>query len=192
MLEQRNLGRSGLQVSLIGLGCNNFAGRIDFAATQKVVHKALDLGITLFDNADTYGDPRGGAEEYLGQNSRGSAQGYRAGDQVRPADGCLGQDAGRVAALHPGSMRGEPETASDRLHRPLLAAYRGSADAGRGDDAGDGRPRAPGKGALHRVLDALGAGRWSRRTGPPSHRASNISSPARSATACWSASTSRT
>ncbi|MFI5002673.1 MAG: aldo/keto reductase [Reyranellales bacterium] len=66
-MEQRNLGRSGLQVSLIGLGCNNFAGRIDFAATQKVVHKALDLGITLFDNADTYGDPRGGAEEYLGK-----------------------------------------------------------------------------------------------------------------------------
>jgi aryl-alcohol dehydrogenase-like predicted oxidoreductase len=66
-LEQRNLGRSGLKVSLIGLGCNNFAGRIDFAATQKVVHKALDLGITLFDNADTYGDPRGGAEEYLGK-----------------------------------------------------------------------------------------------------------------------------
>jgi aryl-alcohol dehydrogenase-like predicted oxidoreductase len=67
VLQQRNLGRSGLQVSLIGLGCNNFAGRIDFAATQKVVHKALDLGITLFDNADTYGDPRGGAEEYLGK-----------------------------------------------------------------------------------------------------------------------------
>ena len=66
-MKQRNLGRSGLQVSLIGLGCNNFAGRIDFEATRKVVHKALDLGITLFDNADTYGNPRGGAEEYLGK-----------------------------------------------------------------------------------------------------------------------------
>ena len=65
-VEQRNLGRSGLAVSLVGLGCNNFAGRIDFAATQQVVHKALDLGITLFDNADTYGE-RGGAEEYLGK-----------------------------------------------------------------------------------------------------------------------------
>jgi aryl-alcohol dehydrogenase-like predicted oxidoreductase len=65
-VEQRQLGRSGLAVSLVGLGCNNFAGRIDFAATKRVVHKALDLGITLFDNADTYGDPRGGAEEYLG------------------------------------------------------------------------------------------------------------------------------
>jgi aryl-alcohol dehydrogenase-like predicted oxidoreductase len=65
-LEQRNLGRSGLAVSLVGLGCNNFAGRIDFDATKAVVHKALDLGITLFDNADTYGE-RGGAEEYLGR-----------------------------------------------------------------------------------------------------------------------------
>ncbi|HXC29613.1 MAG TPA: aldo/keto reductase [Stellaceae bacterium] len=66
-MEQRNLGKSGLQVSLVGLGCNNFAGRIDFDATKAVVHKALDLGITLFDNADTYGDPRGGAEDCLGR-----------------------------------------------------------------------------------------------------------------------------
>jgi aryl-alcohol dehydrogenase-like predicted oxidoreductase len=66
-VEQRNLGKSGLQVSLVGLGCNNFAGRIDFDATKAVVHKALDLGITLFDNADTYGDPRGGAEDCLGR-----------------------------------------------------------------------------------------------------------------------------
>jgi aryl-alcohol dehydrogenase-like predicted oxidoreductase len=65
-VEQRNLGKSGLAVSLVGLGCNNFAGRIDFAATREVVHKALDLGITLFDNADTYGE-RGRAEEYLGK-----------------------------------------------------------------------------------------------------------------------------
>ena len=67
-MEQRNLGKSGLQVSLVGLGCNNFAGRIDFDATKAVVHKALDLGITLFDNADTDGDPRGGAEDYLGRS----------------------------------------------------------------------------------------------------------------------------
>ncbi|MFZ2005644.1 MAG: aldo/keto reductase [Stellaceae bacterium] len=66
-MEQRNLGKSGLQVSLVGLGCNNFGGRIDFDATKAVVHKAFDLGITLFDNADTYGDPKGGAEDFLGR-----------------------------------------------------------------------------------------------------------------------------
>ena len=66
-MEQRNLGRSGLAVSVVGLGCNNFSGRIDLEATRKVVHKALDLGITFFDEADTYGDPRGSSETCLGQ-----------------------------------------------------------------------------------------------------------------------------
>jgi aryl-alcohol dehydrogenase-like predicted oxidoreductase len=66
-LEQRNLGRSGLCVSAVGLGCNNFGGRIDLEATREVVHKALDLGITFFDEADTYGDPRGSSETCLGQ-----------------------------------------------------------------------------------------------------------------------------
>lgn len=65
-MEIRNLGRSGLRVSAIGLGCNNFGGRIDLEGTRKVIHKALDLGITLFDNADTYGN-RGGAESEMGQ-----------------------------------------------------------------------------------------------------------------------------
>jgi aryl-alcohol dehydrogenase-like predicted oxidoreductase len=66
-VEQRNLGRSGLLVSVVGLGCNNFGGRTDFEATKNVVHKALDLGITFFDEADTYGDPRGSSEACLGQ-----------------------------------------------------------------------------------------------------------------------------
>lgn len=62
----RNLGRSGLRVSLVGLGCNNFGGRIDLEATRKVVHAALDSGITLFDTADIYG-ARGGSETALGE-----------------------------------------------------------------------------------------------------------------------------
>jgi aryl-alcohol dehydrogenase-like predicted oxidoreductase len=66
-MEQRNLGKSGLRVSVVGLGCNNFGGRIDLEATRKVVHKALDLGITFFDEADTYGDPRGSSEACLGE-----------------------------------------------------------------------------------------------------------------------------
>ena len=66
-MKQRNLGKSGLQVSVVGLGCNNFGGRIDLAATRKVVHKALDLGVTFFDEAVTYGDPRGSSESYVGE-----------------------------------------------------------------------------------------------------------------------------
>jgi aryl-alcohol dehydrogenase-like predicted oxidoreductase len=65
-MKRRNLGRSGLQVSLVGLGCNNFGGRIDLEASRKVVHKALDLGITLLDTADYYGN-LGGSETILGQ-----------------------------------------------------------------------------------------------------------------------------
>ncbi len=65
-MEIRNLGQSGLRVSAIGLGCNNFGGRIDLEATRAVIHKALDLGITLFDTADTYGE-RGGSESLMGQ-----------------------------------------------------------------------------------------------------------------------------
>jgi aryl-alcohol dehydrogenase-like predicted oxidoreductase len=62
----RNLGQSGLRVSTIGIGCNNFGGRIDDAMTAAVIHKALDLGITLFDTADVYGE-RGGSETVMGK-----------------------------------------------------------------------------------------------------------------------------
>lgn len=65
-MEHRNLGRSGLRVSLVGLGCNNFGGRLDVAGARAVVHKAMDLGVTLFDTADMYGD-RGGSETALGE-----------------------------------------------------------------------------------------------------------------------------
>ncbi len=65
-MEIRNLGHSGLRVSAIGMGCNNFGGRIDLEASRKVIHKALDLGITLFDTADVYGE-RGGSETVMGQ-----------------------------------------------------------------------------------------------------------------------------
>ena len=65
-MEYRRLGNSGLQVSLAGLGCNNFGMRIDAEKTRAVVHCALDEGITLFDTADIYGN-RGQSEEMLGK-----------------------------------------------------------------------------------------------------------------------------
>ncbi len=65
-MKERNLGRSGLKVSLVGLGCNNLGGRLDLAGSKAVVHKALDVGVTLFDTADIYGN-RGGSETALGQ-----------------------------------------------------------------------------------------------------------------------------
>jgi aryl-alcohol dehydrogenase-like predicted oxidoreductase len=66
-MEQRNLGNSGLKVSVVGLGCNNFGGdRINLEASRKVIHKAFDLGINLIDTADTYGN-RGECEKILGE-----------------------------------------------------------------------------------------------------------------------------
>lgn len=65
-MQKRKLGNSGPEVSLVGLGANNFGGRIDLDASRRVVDKALDLGITLIDTADIYGN-RGGSEECLGQ-----------------------------------------------------------------------------------------------------------------------------
>jgi aryl-alcohol dehydrogenase-like predicted oxidoreductase len=59
----RRLGDSGLTVSVVGIGCNNFGRRIDLEATRAVVHAALDAGVTLFDTADIYGE----SEDFLGE-----------------------------------------------------------------------------------------------------------------------------
>jgi aryl-alcohol dehydrogenase-like predicted oxidoreductase len=59
-------GRSGLLVSAVGLGCNNFGSRLDVAGTRAVVDAAIDAGITLFDTSDTYGNG-GGSETALGE-----------------------------------------------------------------------------------------------------------------------------
>jgi aryl-alcohol dehydrogenase-like predicted oxidoreductase len=69
-VEYRNLGRSGLQVSVVGLGCNNFGMRIDADQTKAVVDKAIELGINFFDTADVYGN-LGQSEEFLGQALKG-------------------------------------------------------------------------------------------------------------------------
>ncbi|MEI9886004.1 MAG: aldo/keto reductase [Rhizomicrobium sp.] len=64
-MEKRQLGKSGIAVSVIGLGCNNF-GNLDLEASRRVVDRALEAGITLLDTADVYGN-RGGSEEQLGE-----------------------------------------------------------------------------------------------------------------------------
>jgi aryl-alcohol dehydrogenase-like predicted oxidoreductase len=69
-VETRVLGKNGPKVSVIGLGCNNFGGRLDLAGTREVVAKAIDLGINFFDTADIYGgrtyNNYGGSEVDLG------------------------------------------------------------------------------------------------------------------------------
>jgi aryl-alcohol dehydrogenase-like predicted oxidoreductase len=65
-MQKRRLGNSTLDVSVVGLGGNNFGGRIDFPAAERVVHAAIARGVNLIDTADSYGN-RGGSEEALGR-----------------------------------------------------------------------------------------------------------------------------
>jgi len=65
-MKKRKLGQSSIEVSVVGIGCNNFGRRIhDVAGARAVVDRAIDLGITLFDTADAYGN--GTAEQFLGE-----------------------------------------------------------------------------------------------------------------------------
>jgi aryl-alcohol dehydrogenase-like predicted oxidoreductase len=66
-MQDRHVGKSGLRVSAVGLGCNNFGWRIEVDEARRVVHRAIDLGVTLFDTADVYGSSWGRAEEVLGE-----------------------------------------------------------------------------------------------------------------------------
>ena len=117
-MEQRNLGRSGLIVSAVGLGTNNFGGRLDAAATRGVVHKALDLGITFYDTSDTYGGG-GASEEYLGR-----ALGARRRDIVlaskfaRPMDG-----AGRLQGASRRYIMSAVEASLKRLNTDWIDLY---------------------------------------------------------------------
>src|SRR5262249_29318900 len=64
-MEYRRLGHSGLQVSVIGLGTNNFGPRIDYPAAERVLHQAVEEGINFIETSNTYGD--GQAETFIGK-----------------------------------------------------------------------------------------------------------------------------
>jgi aryl-alcohol dehydrogenase-like predicted oxidoreductase len=64
-MQTRPLGDSGIEVSLVGLGCNNFGRRLDLDGTRAVVETALEAGVTFLDTADTYGN--GESEKLLGE-----------------------------------------------------------------------------------------------------------------------------
>lgn len=67
-LPRRALGRSGIEVPVVGIGCNNFGGRTDGARSERVIQAALDEGVGFFDTADIYSDGR--SEEILGRALR--------------------------------------------------------------------------------------------------------------------------
>jgi aryl-alcohol dehydrogenase-like predicted oxidoreductase len=96
-MRYRSLGKSGLMVSVVGLGCNNFGRRLDVEQTSKVVDAAIDVGITLLDTAESYGGG-GRSEEILGEVLAGRRDqvvlatkfGSHGSDMYGPAAGAKG------------------------------------------------------------------------------------------------------
>ena len=184
-MELRKLGNSTLEVSVVGLGGNNFGGRLDLAGDAGVVHRALDLGVTLIDTADTYNS--GASEELARPDARRAAQTGGARHQVRHGGGRLARARRRLARLHHAGGRSEPEAAAHRLDRSLPAAPAGRRDADRGDAARARRSGAAGQGALYRLLQP---DRRAARRGAADGAASRpraVRLPPRTNTACWRA-----
>lgn len=71
-MEYRNLGKAGVKVSAIGIGCNQFGGKVDAAGTKAIVQRALDEGINFFDTANVYSN--GASEEFLGAALKGERE----------------------------------------------------------------------------------------------------------------------
>lgn len=115
-MEYRHLGRSGLEVSAAGLGCNNFGRRCDVAETRAVVAKALDLGVTLFDTADVYGD--GLSEEYLGKALEG-----RRGDVIVATKFAMGPDGPMRRGASRGYILRAAEASLKRLGTDYVDLY---------------------------------------------------------------------
>ncbi len=107
-MKVRRLGNSGLKVSVVGLGCNNFGMRIDAAQTQAVVDAAIDAGITLFDTADIYGGTK--SEEFLG-----AALGKRRHDIILATK--FGMPVGQDPKKRGGSRRWIMTAVEDSLRR---------------------------------------------------------------------------
>jgi aryl-alcohol dehydrogenase-like predicted oxidoreductase len=117
-MERRRLGSSTLEVSVIGLGGNNFGGRIDFASTERVIHAAIDLGINLIDTADSYGN-RGGSEEWLGR-----ILGARRGEIVLATKfGMPMDEAGTLAGASRRYVMQAVEASLQRLRTDVIDLY---------------------------------------------------------------------
>ena len=183
-MELVPLGDSGLTASRVGLGCNNFGGRLDLDGTRAVVDAALDVGVTFLDTAEIYGNG-GDSERFLGEVLDGRR------DQV-----VLATKVGWGAESGDGSadnirraIDGSLERLAHRLRRPLLPAQAGSVDADRRDARRARRARARREGARDRLLELL------RRACSPRPIVSRASSGrrasrcSRTSTACSSAAT---
>ena len=161
-MQIRNLGGSGLRVSAVGLGCNNFGQRTDLEASRKVIHKAIDLGVTLFDTADIYAG-MGGSETVLGEVLGDRRKDIVLATKYSKPMSKDGTKQGASRRYIMSAVEASLTAAEDRLHRSLPAARLRPADAARGNPARARRPGPPGQGALHRQFEFSGlADRGSR------------------------------
>ena len=161
-MEYTKLGRTGLDVSRLCLGCMSYGEpdrgshiwTLGEAASRPLLKKALDLGINFFDTANVYsagierGDRRPGAARLR------AARRGRDRDQGQPADAQGAQRHGPVAQGHLRGDRRQPEAPRHRLRRPVPDPSLGSARADRGDARGARRRRSRRQGPAHRrVVD---------------------------------------
>src|SRR2546430_13444291 len=116
-MEMRKLG--SLEVTLVGLGCNNFGMRIDEERSAAVVHAALDAGINVFDTADVYGGTR--SEQYLGKALAGRRDEVVIATKfVAPID----HDPSHARASPPRvAEAGQGSPRPPRTHRPALSPH---------------------------------------------------------------------
>ena len=116
-MEYRRLGSSGLKVSAVGLGTNNFGGRMDPQASARVVHQAIDLGINCVDTANSYGN--GLSEEYIGRAIKGKRDDVILATKVYSpvSDGPNSRGASRLSVMR------EVEDSLRRLDTDFIDLY---------------------------------------------------------------------
>jgi aryl-alcohol dehydrogenase-like predicted oxidoreductase len=114
-VERRSVGRSELEVSRVGLGCNNFGWRLDRDSTRAVIDAALDAGVTFLDTADIYGG--GDSERFIGHALAGRRDGVVLATK-------FGQDKGLPGpGGSPEHVRRAIDASLDRLGMPSVDLY---------------------------------------------------------------------
>ena len=115
-MEQVELGSSGVRVSRVGLGCNNFGGRMDLAGTRAVVDAALDSDVTFLDTADIYGGSA--SERFLGEVLAGRRERVVLATKFGKPTG-----DGETARGAPGYVRRSLDASLERLRTDHIDLY---------------------------------------------------------------------
>ena len=113
-MEYRQLGSSGLKVSTVGLGTNNFGGRTDAERSAAVLRQCIDEGINFIDTANIYG--RSVSEQHIGETLKGIRSQALIATKVSGAMGDGANDRGQLPLSHHGAGGGQPSPSPDGLH----------------------------------------------------------------------------